>query len=409
MAFISAYNLIDSVVVFLLLLLSLFLARLDNGDRRSHRLLATFLACLALSYMDGVFISFNYYFHYTYAHMVYATMSFDFLAGPLLYLYVRTRTEPRFRLNFKHLLLALPFLLHFAFIFINYHAKSLAEKRALLSTHQVFSHGEVYALTVISNAHYAIYLALVLYTLRRYQASIRNHYSNLDKVNLKWLLLICCGLLLGGAMRFMNNLLWLEVPQSAFHRYVDLKLVAIGSVLVFAATVLYRCLQQPEIVLLGGAEPAATGIMPPDDSTAHREPVKYKNTALSVEARKALSERLQEFMQSHKPFLDPELTLTELARRLSISSHHLSQVINGEFGQNFYDYINDYRIRESAQRLGKPGYQDIYITRIMSDCGFNSKSVFNTAFKKTFGTTPSNYRKQLQGKTDKLNTLAESS
>lgn len=398
MNFTSTYNLIDSVAVFLLLLLSLFLLRLDTGRKLSHRLLAAFFLCLALSYMDGVFIEFNYYFHHTYAHMIYVTMSFDFLVGPLLYLYILSRTQIDFQLRPRHLWLGVPFILHFAFIFANYHIKSLEEKRALLAGGQVFSHGEVYALTVISNFHYALYMALVLYTLRVYQNTIKDNYSDIHRVNLNWLFLICCGLMLGGAMRLMNNLLWLEVPQSRFHQHIDLKLVAISSVLAFAATIVYKCLQQPNIIRADVPPPLRFPALhlAPFASEPHTDkPVKYKTTPLSPTARAELAKKLDAYMQSQKPFLNAELTLAELARSLAIPSHHLSQVINGEFAQNFYDYVNSYRVRESAERLSTPALRDIYITQIMYDCGFNSKSVFNTVFKKTLGTTPSNYRKQL--------------
>src|SRR5690606_9894509 len=109
MAFISMYTFIDVLVVFLLLLFSVFLIQLRTGNRASHLLLAAFLLCLALSYMDGVFLSFGYVFHYSYAHMVYLTMSFDFLVGPLLYFYVLSRTKPDFKLTRRYALHCLAF------------------------------------------------------------------------------------------------------------------------------------------------------------------------------------------------------------------------------------------------------------------------------------------------------------
>lgn len=390
MIFLSAYNLIDSVVVFLLLLLSLFLLRLSDGDRRSHRLLAAFLVCLALSYMDGVFMGFNYRFHHSYPYMVYATMSFDFLTGPLLYLYVRSRIQPDFRLQRRHLTLGLPFALHLSFLFANYYVMSLTEQRALLAGGQVFSRSQIYALTTFSNLHYAVYMVVILGLLRGYQGAIKERYSNLERVNLQWLFLICCGLLLAGAMRFMNNLLWLEVPQSVFHQYVDLKLVAIGSVLVFAATVAYKCLLQPEIL-----RPTAPANEPTTDPAPELPPAaKYKTSALTQAARTQLAERLEAYMRAEKPYLNPDLSLAELARAVEVPSHHLSQVINGQLGQSFYDYVNGYRVRECAARLTMVGRERDYVTQIMYECGFNSKSVFNTVFKKTFGTTPSGYRKR---------------
>src|SRR5690606_33856516 len=186
MEFYSTYIFIDVIVVFLLVLFSFFLIQLRVGSRVSHCILAAFLLCLALSYMDGVLISLGYHFRYTYAHIVYLTMSFDFLVGPLLYLYVLSRTRPDFTLKPVYGLHALIFTLHFIFLLTRYHIKSLEQKRSLLETQQVFSHSEILGLTIISNLHYVIYLLLVLSVLMRYQAGIKKLYSNIHQRNLNW-------------------------------------------------------------------------------------------------------------------------------------------------------------------------------------------------------------------------------
>lgn len=400
MTFISMYTFIDVLVVFLLLLFSVFLLQLRTGNRTSHLLLAAFLLCLALSYMDGVFLSFGYIFHYSYAHMVYLTMSFDFLVGPLLLLYVLSRTKPDFKLSRRHALLCLAFAAHFTFLFFRYHAKSLEEKRSLLETHQVFSPGEILALTTISNLHYLAYMVLVLYVLRAYQNSIKHFYSNTHRKNLNWLFLISCGLLLAGLMRFSNNLLWLQIPGTPFLQYVDLKLVAISCVLLFACTVIYKSLQQPDILRIPAVKMQPMGEPPATEriaaSTRHI-PEKYKTTLLQADAKSRYLHTLNDYMRSQKPYLNADLTLPELAGSLAIPAHHLSQIINGEYGRNFYDFVNGYRLQEAARLLKDPQSSDKYITQIMYDSGFNSKSVFNTLFKKEFGQTPSTFRKSSPG------------
>lgn len=395
MNFISVYTFVDVLVVFLLLLFSVFLTQLRAGNRVSHRILAAFLLCLALSYMDGVFLTFGYVFHYTYAHMVYLTMSFDFLVGPLLYLYVLSRTRTDFKLTPRYGLHGLAFLAHFAFLFFRYHVKSLEEKRSLLETHQVFDHGEILALTIVSNLHYFIYMVLVLYVLRTYQTAIKKFYSNVHRKNLNWLFLITCGLLLAGLMRFSNNLLWLQVPGTPFLQHVDLKLAAISGVLLFACAVVYKSLQQPEVLRMpGGISPddaAITAGAVTDDGKAAVE--KYKTTLLQQDKKTLYLQQLNDYMRAQKPFLNADLTLPDLAGLLGIPAHHLSQIINSEYDRNFYDFINGYRLQEAARLLKDQSYSDKYITQIMYDSGFNSKSVFNTLFKKEFGQTPSAFRK----------------
>jgi len=390
MQFVSAYNFVDFLVVFLLGFFILFLLRLNSGNRLSHRLLAAFLMALAGSYMDGVFLSFGFRFHYSYAHMVYLTMSFDYLVGPLLLLYVLSRTRADFRLRPQHALHFVIFAAHFAFLFLRYHIKSLEEKRSILATHQVFSYAEVYGLMLLSYVHYLVYLVWVVVILRRYQQQIRQVYSDLHRINLNWLLVICCGLLLGGMMRLLNNLLWLEIPQATILTILDFKLFAIGAVFIFACTVVYKTLQQPEILRLQ-IPPAKDANAVTTDAVA--EAVTEKVPQEQVSARRAeLKSRLLHHMDTDRPYLKPDLTLYDLARQLGISSHQLSEVINTDCGSNFYDFINGYRVRDCMIQLRDTRNQK-YISQIMYDCGFNSKSVFNTVFKRATRQTPSEFRK----------------
>ena len=98
-------------------------------------------------------------------------------------------------------------------------------------------------------------------------------------------------------------------------------------------------------------------------------------------------------MKNDKPFLDPALCLSDLASKLSIPPHHLSQVLNTCFNQNFFDFINSYRIKESKELLSIQAPIKKTILEIIYETGFNSKSVFNNAFKKYTGMTPSQFRK----------------
>lgn len=99
-------------------------------------------------------------------------------------------------------------------------------------------------------------------------------------------------------------------------------------------------------------------------------------------------------MASNKPFLAPELTLDQLALQLSLRPRVLSQVINDRLGQNFYDFINRYRIQEASRLLTNPKDRKITILEVLYEVGFNSKSSFNTLFKKYTGLTPSEFKKK---------------
>ena len=98
-------------------------------------------------------------------------------------------------------------------------------------------------------------------------------------------------------------------------------------------------------------------------------------------------------MEMSKPYLNPDLTLHQLAAELGISSHLLSQVINDHLKLNFFDFVNQYRVKTFKERIVSPHYSAFSVLGIAFDCGFNSKSAFNRIFKKNTGLTPSQFRK----------------
>ena len=114
---------------------------------------------------------------------------------------------------------------------------------------------------------------------------------------------------------------------------------------------------------------------------------------MTIEHAKEYETQLQNYMKIEKPFLDPELTIKDVADHLHISRHHITQVINEKLGKNFFTWINEYRVEEVKERLLNPDYSHLTIVAIAYDCGFNSKSAFNSIFKKETGRTPSEFRR----------------
>lgn len=107
----------------------------------------------------------------------------------------------------------------------------------------------------------------------------------------------------------------------------------------------------------------------------------------------ALFQQLEELVREKKLYLDSELSLATLGRKLAKSTQKTSEIINQYAKRNFNDFINYYRIQEAKERLLAPQNQKYTISAIAFDCGFSSLSSFNVAFKKFEGTTPSNFRK----------------
>jgi AraC-like DNA-binding protein len=122
---------------------------------------------------------------------------------------------------------------------------------------------------------------------------------------------------------------------------------------------------------------------------------KYEKSGLSDKKAKIYLEKLLKLMDEEKPYIDSNLTLISLAEKLSISPHNFSEVINTQLNKNFFDFINQYRVEEAKKLLTDPHKQHLKILAIAYDAGFNSKTSFNTIFKKFTKLTPSEYRNQI--------------
>ena len=121
-------------------------------------------------------------------------------------------------------------------------------------------------------------------------------------------------------------------------------------------------------------------------------PRKYEKSSLKQEEAKAYAAKLQKYFHEHRPYLNNELRLKDIADELKVPSYHLSQVINKELHTTFFDFVNKHRI-ETAKSLieQKP---EASMLQVAFDSGFNNKTSFVNSFKKFAGTTPSTYRQQ---------------
>ena len=125
---------------------------------------------------------------------------------------------------------------------------------------------------------------------------------------------------------------------------------------------------------------------------------KYKKSLLEPGLVKDLRKQLTTLMEAETPYLDPYLTLRDLAERLGIPPNQLSQLLNEGFEQNFSAFVNTYRLAAFKERLFDPKNKHLTLLALAYESGFNSKTVFNTFFKKAEGMTPRAYQKSMMGK-----------
>jgi AraC-like DNA-binding protein len=120
---------------------------------------------------------------------------------------------------------------------------------------------------------------------------------------------------------------------------------------------------------------------------------KYQKTRLKEEYVNEKYEELLRHMQMNKPFTDQQLTLVKLAGQLDISENKLSQVINTKSQDNFFEFVNKYRVELVIEKMKSGKHKSSTLLGLAFDSGFNSKASFNRAFKRITGTTPSEFLK----------------
>ena len=129
-------------------------------------------------------------------------------------------------------------------------------------------------------------------------------------------------------------------------------------------------------------------------ATISRQQPKYEKSGLMEEQARQYVNQLETFMALEKPYLDPDLTIQNISDRLDIPKHYLTQILNERLRKNFYTFVNEYRVEEVKQRILDPAMNHLTVLGIAYDAGFNSKSGFNTIFKRVSGMTPSQFRSE---------------
>jgi AraC-like DNA-binding protein len=360
------------------LLLAVALATVRRGLRTRNLLLAALAATISVLIAWTVFNEAGYYV--IFPHLLRVNHPLDFVVAQLFYLYVRSLTVERPELTRRDLLHFVPAALCVLYLAPYYLAGAeykLAVQQSLEGLNWY------YARTAL-----AIPLALVYVLLagrlvvrhfrdaRRGAAVVGRHAAAQLKLLVYYISFLWVVALLRLALDFYDPF---------FVQYTNAVLPLGATVFVYALA--FLALREPQ------REPS--GPAPAGDEAASAR--KYERSALTPERSDAFLKRLIDVMESEKPYTDGELTLPRLAARLSVSTHHLSQVINERLERSFNDFVNSYRVEEAKRRLADPSAGHYSLIAIAEDVGFNSKSSFNAAFKKQTGMTPSEFRKQTDG------------
>jgi len=298
---------------------------------------------------------------------------FYFALGPLLFLYVMALTTPHYVFRIRYLLHFIP-LVYSILSGIPFYLKSGEYK---LTVYKNFllepSTRPILSLSLFLRfIHIAVYLVLTIKLLHRHNRQIRESFSSLERIRLGWVrtLVFAIASVLGSYIFFYV----VTRSGTSFVRHIGRVFTVWEPLLVLYIG--YKGLIQPEIFSDEGIQ---TG-------------KKYLTSSLTSDMADSYLKGLLSHMETEKPYRQANITLGQLAEELSIQPRHLSQIINDKLHQNFYDFINRYRIEEAKQRLVDTKDPQKIIA-IAFDVGFNSKSTFNAVFKSLVEITPSEYRR----------------
>ncbi|NRB38699.1 MAG: helix-turn-helix transcriptional regulator [Pseudomonadales bacterium] len=410
-------------------LLTLALAYASDRNSYANRVLAVFLGCSALYLLALVPMHNQWQIKSEWSRTLFLTI---FLNGPLLYAYVKAMCDPQFRIKLRHSVHLLPIpLIIFSIIFFQHQGKDYfqmaAQKSWPPSTPTLI--GLFFYMQLIS------YLMAGLFSLNKHAKNIQQQFSYQEGVNLRWLrilLSLCMAIAIMGfaialARIFTDFGFW---PRAIFSMSLMLSVYYLIAFMAIAQPAIFNdrsetqpdqdrfavhgdqtkdiplndvlsqdhAAEQAQVELLAEQTEAAPSSQPLSQTeNPTKEPASpaYETSSLTSEKAAAYWLQLQDAMQQHKPHLNNELRIKDLAEMMTLPSNHLSQVINQCAKQNFFEFINDYRVTAAKTLLIENRDGPLNISLIALEAGFNSQSAFYKQFKQRVGLTPKQFQKQL--------------
>ena len=364
------------------IVLSFFLGILlfsKKGKVLTDNILSLWLFAIGI-HLTGSFLFYQGYWE-TYPHLIGITAPFPLLYGPFLYLYVlySIKSENHLRkidyLHFAPALISYLYMVPFLFFYS-------AEEKVLVDKGLIDDYNGPFSIILLSG----FILSGIGYSVLSYRKLIQrekvvdDNFSDNNRINMNWLrytiFAIVSVFITGASVTAFRELLGFQFP-------FDADILFYSIIVIFVAYVGYSGIRQQDLFS--------------NTTLQEKELVKteseYKKSSLKSDVAAKKHEELLELMKKVKLYLNPKLTLTELAQSLEISNNHLSQIINQYEQVNFHDFVNKYRVEEFIQNA--QSNRSFTLLSHALDSGFNSKSSFNTVFKRFKSVTPSQFLRDL--------------
>jgi len=366
---------IAGITIFISLLLSLFLFTVRSQDTLSNRLFAFFLIVVAV---DTSGIIFDFYATKPTNLGMFRSL-ITFLQIPLFYLYIRSMCYSDFKLRWKHLLHAIPFVLVNLLLIPRYFSKDLESKLVFLRNNSDML--EIQFNHLLIHLQLVVYIVAIFLLLRKAKKLYKQNFTGANILSYNWLFQLTFAMTIFYSIVLLKNIFkFSQYPEISDWLKVSLFVVE----LIIICWYLFKALNNPTLFRNL-------------DSSLIDSQIKSKESEhdINIESNETLS-KLQSYMEQEKPFLNPYLTIKNISEEVHIPVRELSTLLNRELGQHFFDFVNQYRIENAKELLKNTSKSKLTVLEILYSVGFNSKSSFNSAFKKHTGTTPTKYRKSLQ-------------
>jgi len=345
-----------------------------RGNKTANKLLAVLVMIMSLSLAESLIVLSGTYKYVP--HLISVTFPLHFLLGPLYYFYIKFRLnqvrsfKPLYLLHLLPLVVAffdqLPFYLSSAQGKID-HLDTILTGGEMVISARIFT---MMAFKIIQIGAYIFYSWKALF---RFEQNIKNYHSDEAKITFQWIKKFSKWFTI-----YLGTYLAVFILLAALDSYsvfID-NLIFLGEA-IFVLTVGFYAIRKPEIY---------SG--PVLKSTLTE---KYEKSSLTEEESTTYARELINLMETEKPYRKSDLRLPDLAERLSVSTNHLSQVLNQELGMSFFEFVNRYRVDEAKKKLIHPDYRHLTFLAIAYEVGFSSKASFNRVFKKFTGQTPSSF------------------
>ncbi|PWL39636.1 hypothetical protein DKG77_02050 [Flagellimonas aquimarina] len=340
-----------------------FLLLEKKENRFANRFLSLSLICICLTFTPYMLDPSIWNTHRWLAWMPF---SLSYWIGPSFYFYVRTLTNPSFRFLKRHLWHFSPLVLNY--IHSIYHAVFPGSRTPWHWFHFVAELFESAAILSI-----LIYMVISIRRIKKYQQQLLNNVSNITEIDLQWvkktIMVIAASFVLISIFLFISSGV---SGKEFFHQWDEYR----SAVLLLYSFMLYW------LSVRGYQQAQTIKIIKPTDM-----PIGLPDTESSK-----IIDQLHCTMVNEKLFRSPELSLTGLSKSVSVSERTISEVLNGTLNKNFYQFVNEYRVKDVQEKLKNPKNSNIKILSLAFDAGFNSKATFNRLFKAYTGLTPKEFK-----------------